>query len=247
MAKLEQIFGIHALQSLLKTSPNRLVELYLIRGRQDQRMQKLVTSAESIGIKAKVVDKAALDAKCSGNHQGVFAYVMPGKRLNEKDLYQMVEQSGSDPLILVLDGVTDPHNLGACLRSADAAGVMAVVIPKDNSAGLNDVARKVACGAAESVPLISVTNLARSLKKLQELGLWISGAAGEAAQNIYEASLSGPRVIVMGAEGAGMRRLTKDTCDELIKIPMAGSVSSLNVSVATGVVLFETVRQRSLD
>lgn len=244
MAKLEQIFGIHSVQSLLKTAPSRLVELYVLRGRQDQRMQKLVKSAEEMGIKPIVVDKGTLDSKCSGSHQGVFAYVMPGKKLEEKDLYDLVSQSDIDPLVLVLDGVTDPHNLGACLRSADAAGVSAVVVPKDNSASLNDVARKVACGAAEHIPLIPVTNLARCLKKLQELGLWVSGAAGEADQSIYEANLSGPRVIVMGAEGDGMRRLTKETCDELIKIPMAGSVSSLNVSVATGVVLFETVRQR---
>ncbi|WNO08151.1 23S rRNA (guanosine(2251)-2'-O)-methyltransferase RlmB [Teredinibacter sp. KSP-S5-2] len=244
MAKLDQAYGIHAIQSLLKSAPKKIVELYLAEGRQDQRMQKVVTAAQKQGIPIKLVDKKTLDSMSDGKHQGVFAYVMPGKKLDEAALYEMVQTLDSEPLILVLDGVTDPHNLGACMRSADASGVDAVVVPKDNSASLNDVARKVACGAAETVPLIPVTNLARSLKKLQELGLWVYGAAGEAEQTIYDATLSGPRVIVMGAEGDGMRRLTRETCDELIKIPMQGSVSSLNVSVATGVVLFEVLRQR---
>ena len=166
------------------------------------------------------------------------------QNLSEADLYSIIENAGADPLILVLDGITDPHNLGACLRTADAAGVHAVVVPKDNSASLNDTARKVASGAAETVPLIVVTNLARTLKKLQQLGVWLSGAAGEAAENLYDTDLTGPRAIVMGAEGSGMRRLTRETCDQLISIPMRGSVSSLNVSVATGVVLFEVMRQR---
>lgn len=244
MAKLDQAYGIHAIQSLLKSAPKKIVELYLAEGRQDQRMQKVVSAAQKQGIPIKHVDKKTLDSMSDGKHQGVFAYVMPGKKLDEAALYEMVQNLDSEPLILVLDGVTDPHNLGACMRSADASGVDAVVIPKDNSASLNDVARKVACGAAETVPLIPVTNLARCLKKLQELGLWVYGAAGEAEQTIYEATLSGPRVVVMGAEGDGMRRLTRETCDELVKIPMQGSVSSLNVSVATGVVLFEVLRQR---
>jgi 23S rRNA (guanosine2251-2'-O)-methyltransferase len=148
------------------------------------------------------------------------------------------------PLLLVLDGVTDPHNLGACLRSADAAGVQAVIVPKDRSASLTPVVRKVACGAAETVPLVAVTNLARTLKQLQQRGLWVVGTAGEAQQYIYELDLKIPTVIVMGAEGAGMRRLTRENCDYLARLPMAGGVSSLNVSVAAGVCLFEAVRQR---
>jgi 23S rRNA (guanosine2251-2'-O)-methyltransferase len=142
--------------------------------------------------------------------------------------------------------VTDPHNLGACLRNADAAGVIAVVVPKDRSAALNATVSKVACGAAETVPLVRVTNLARSMRNMQEKGIWFVGTAGEAAQDLYRSKLTGPLAIVMGAEGDGMRRLTRETCDELIKIPMAGSVSSLNVSVASGICLFEAVRQRSI-
>jgi 23S rRNA (guanosine2251-2'-O)-methyltransferase len=160
-------------------------------------------------------------------------------------LYHLLDHLDEAPFLLVLDGVTDPHNLGACLRSADAAGVHAVIAPKDNAAGLNPTVRKVACGAAESVPFIPVTNLARTLTQLQERGLWLRGAAGEAKATVYQSDLTGPLVLVMGAEGSGLRRLTRETCDELIKIPMAGSVSSLNVSVATGVCLFEAVRQRN--
>ncbi len=147
-------------------------------------------------------------------------------------------------MLLVLDGVTDPHNLGACLRNADAAGAVAVIVPKDRSAQLNATASKVACGAAEVMPLVRVTNLARSLRALQDKGVWVVGTAGEATHDIYHSKLTGPLAIVMGAEGEGMRRLTRETCDDLIKIPMAGSVSSLNVSVATGICLFEAVRQR---
>jgi 23S rRNA (guanosine2251-2'-O)-methyltransferase len=156
----------------------------------------------------------------------------------------MLDGLDHPPLLLILDGVTDPHNLGACLRTADAAGVDAVIAPKDNSAPLNATVRKVACGAAEVVPYIQVTNLARTMKDIQGRGIWITGTAGEAEQSVYQANLTGPVALVMGAEGKGMRRLTRENCDYLINLPMAGSVSSLNVSVATGVCLFEAVRQR---
>ncbi len=159
-------------------------------------------------------------------------------------LEELLERTETPPLILVLDGVTDPHNLGACLRTADAAGATAVIVPKDKSATLTPVVRKVACGAAEVIPLVAVTNLARTLEKLQQRGLWVVGTAGEAEQEIYQQDLTGPLVMIMGAEGKGMRRLTREHCDFLVKLPMAGSVSSLNVSVATGVCLFEAVRQR---
>lgn len=244
MANPETTYGIHAVQTLLKTAPQRVLCLYVLRGRLDQRMQKIMAAAQNANIKVATVDRKKMDAMCDGNHQGVIAEVEAGKSLLEQDLYELIKQVDGDPLILVLDGVTDPHNLGACMRTADAAGVHAVVVPKDNSASLTETARKVACGAGESVPLIAVTNLARSMKKMQEMGLWISGAAGEATQTLYQAVLTGPRVIVMGAEGSGMRRLTRETCDELVSIPMQGIVSSLNVSVATGVVLFEVCRQR---
>jgi 23S rRNA (guanosine2251-2'-O)-methyltransferase len=184
----------------------------------------------------------------SERHQGVVATIEPldvQVSMSEKELLVFLK-ARPQPLVLVLDGVTDPHNLGACLRSADAAGVDAVVTPKDNSAELNATARKVASGAADSVPLVRVTNLARTLKSLKELGLWIVGTTGEADTLLYDQDLTLPSVIVVGAEGPGMRRLTTEACDFLVKLPMAGDVSSLNVSVATGVCLFEAVRQRTL-
>jgi 23S rRNA (guanosine2251-2'-O)-methyltransferase len=190
--------------------------------------------------------RKTLDDKARGaNHQGIMARVKSAKQLNENDLDAIVA-SQEQPLLLILDGVTDPHNLGACLRNADAAGVAAVIVPKDKSAPMTATVSKVACGAAETVPLVRVTNLARTMRALQEQGVWIAGTAGEATHDIYQAKLTGPLAIVMGAEGDGMRRLTRETCDDLIKIPMAGSVSSLNVSVASGICLFEAVRQRAL-
>lgn len=239
--------GFHAIQVLLKTNPQRFKRLLAAKGRKDQRMQKLLAIAERQGVVVDWVEKEELDELCEENHQGLVAILNPGKQFTEKDIESIVQSASGTPLILVLDGVTDPHNLGACLRTADAAGVDALIVPKDNSASLNDVARKVASGAAETVPLIAVTNLARCLAKLQELGLWITGTAGEATTTVYQADLRGPRVIVMGAEGKGMRRLTRESCDELVKIPMHGEVSSLNVSVATGVILFEVCRQNAMN
>lgn len=163
---------------------------------------------------------------------------------DESDIPKILAEAGEAPLILVLDGVQDPHNLGACLRSADAAGVTAVIVPKDRAVHLTQTVRKIACGAAESVPFVAVTNLARCLRDLKKAGLWLVGTADEATQSIYDVELHGPTVIVMGAEGAGVRRLTSEECDYLVRIPMAGSVECLNVSVATGVCLFESVRQR---
>jgi len=244
MSKQEIIFGIHAVQALLKTAPQRILELKVVRARHDQRMSKIIDSAKRANIKVQQVDKKHLEELCEGNHQGVLALAQPGRSWTEKELYTLLDELEDVPFVLVLDGVTDPHNLGACMRSANAAGVHAVVIPKDNSASLNETARKVASGAAEELPLVAVTNLVRTLKQLQEKGLWVAGAAGEATQSIYQADLTGPRVLVMGAEGSGMRRLTRETCDELVKIPMQGNVESLNVSVATGIIVFEISRQR---
>lgn len=246
MTDQDKIYGIHAVQASLKANADKITALYVFKGRRDQKIQKITDAAQSHNLKINLVDKKELDALCQGNHQGVVALVERGKALEEADLYEMVKDAKKDPLILILDGVTDPHNLGACLRSADGAGVMAVAIPKDNSASVNDTVRKVASGAVETIPVIPVTNLARCIKKLQELGLWVTGLAGEADSSLYEEDLTGPRVVVLGAEGSGMRRLTKEHCDFLVKIPMQGSVSSLNVSVATGVVLFEALRQRQL-
>lgn len=244
MAKHELIFGLHAVQTLLKTAPHRIHELYLLKDRQDARLQKVIHAAKQQGIPCQWFARAKLDQLVDGNHQGVVAKAQPGETHSEDFLWQHLDDLNVPPLVLILDGVTDPHNLGACLRTAEAAGVHAVIAPKDNSASLNATARKIACGAADIVPYVAVTNLARTLKTLQERGVWLIGTAGEASTSAYEQNLTGPLGIVMGAEGKGMRRLTREHCDHLVHLPMAGEVSSLNVSVATGVILFEAVRQR---
>ncbi len=240
----EFIYGIHAVKAVLEREPERFIEAMVLKGRQDDRLMPILNELQALGVSIQQMGRKALDDKARGaNHQGVIARVKPAKQLNEHDLDAILAQHES-PLLLVLDGVTDPHNLGACLRNADAAGVAAVIVPKDKSAPMTATVSKVACGAAETVPLVRVTNLARTMRALQEKNIWFVGTAGEATHDIYQAKLTGPLAIVMGAEGDGMRRLTRETCDDLIKIPMAGSVSSLNVSVASGVCLFEAVRQR---
>ena len=243
----ENIYGIHAVQAVLANAPERLIEVYALKGREDKRLQPLLNELYNVGVSVQFLNRQTLDKKADGEvHQGIIARIQPAKELNENDLDQILQHQ-QNPLLLVLDGITDPHNLGACLRTADAAGVCAVIMPRDKSAQLTSIARKVACGAAENVPLIRVTNLARTLRLLQqEYNVWVVGTAGEATESLYQTKLSGTLALVMGAEGEGMRRLTREHCDQLISIPMAGSVSSLNVSVATGVCLFEIVRQRSL-
>ncbi|MBY6198978.1 23S rRNA (guanosine(2251)-2'-O)-methyltransferase RlmB [Vibrio hangzhouensis] len=242
----EFIYGIHAVKAVLERDPVRFVEAYVLKGRQDDRLMPVLNELNQIGVSIQQMNRKTLDDKARGaNHQGIIAKVKPAKQLNENDLDDILAQH-EQPLLLILDGVTDPHNLGACLRNADAAGVAAVIVPKDKSAPMTATVSKVACGAAETVPLIRVTNLARTMRALQEKDIWIVGTAGEATHDIYQAKLSGSLAIVMGAEGDGMRRLTRETCDDLIKIPMAGAVSSLNVSVASGICLFEAVRQRAL-
>ncbi|MCY7296924.1 23S rRNA (guanosine(2251)-2'-O)-methyltransferase RlmB [Alteromonas sp. a30] len=247
MAQHEWLYGLHAMESVLSREPERIVEIFVLKGRDDERLNRIIHQARQSGISIQFCQRRVLDDKVQGEqHQGVVARAKPGKQFDEKDLQQLLETQPQG-FYLVLDGVTDPHNLGACLRSADAAGVTALIVPKDKSANLTPTARKVACGAAETIPLIQVTNLARSLRTMQESGIWIVGTAGEAEQLLYDCKLTGPMAIVMGAEGKGMRRLTRETCDELVKLPMAGSVSSLNVSVATGICLFEVVRQRQVQ
>ena len=244
----EIAYGIHSLTAIIEHEPDRIIELFVLKGREDERMKPILTAAYSLGISVQYTSRKALDDKSKGEqHQGVVARVKAAKQKDEGDLKQWlasVEQRDKPPFLLVLDGVTDPHNLGAVLRTADAAGIDGVIVPKDKSAKLTGTTRKVACGAAEVMPLFVVTNLARSLKLLQDNNVWIIGTAGEATSDVFEMKFKGPLAIVMGAEGTGMRRLTREHCDELVKIPMAGSVSSLNVSVATGVILFEAVRQR---
>ncbi|HYQ38483.1 MAG TPA: 23S rRNA (guanosine(2251)-2'-O)-methyltransferase RlmB [Pseudomonas sp.] len=244
MSQWERVYGVHAVEALLRHHPRRVKQLWLAEGRQDPRVQALVQLAGEARVPVGQRERRELDEWAEGVHQGVVAEVSPSQVWGENFLEELLARGESVPLLLVLDGVTDPHNLGACLRTADAAGVQAVIVPKDKSATLNATVRKVACGAAEVVPLVAVTNLARTLEKLQQQGLWVVGTAGEATQEIYDLDLRGPTVLVMGAEGKGMRRLTREHCDYLAKLPMGGSVSSLNVSVATGVCLFEAVRQR---
>ncbi|ADN74738.1 23S rRNA Gm-2251 2'-O-methyltransferase [Ferrimonas balearica DSM 9799] len=242
--KHEMVFGLHAVEALMQRQPERVMELWVMKGRDDERLTRIAELAQQFGVRPQLAARKVLDDKAeSTQHQGVVARCKPEPVKGEHELDQLLD--GVDtPFLLVLDGVTDPHNLGACLRSADAAGVHGVIVPKDRSASLGPIVRKVAVGAAESIPLFQVTNLARTLRSLQERGIWIVGAAGEATHTVYQSKLTGPLAIAMGAEGKGLRRLTREHCDDLISIPMAGAVSSLNVSVATGICLFEAVRQR---
>jgi 23S rRNA (guanosine2251-2'-O)-methyltransferase len=238
------VYGLHAVQAVIDRAPERLLELWMAEPRQDARARELRERALAAGARVQTVGGESL-SKLVGDvtHQGAVASIRPLKPWDEREFLAAISQM-TMPLILVLDGVTDPHNLGACLRSADAAGVQAVVIPKDRSATVDGVVRKVAAGAAEFVPLVVVTNLARALSGLKEAGLWVVGTDGEAEQGLYSADLNRSLALVLGAEGTGLRRLTRDSCDFLVSIPMAGQVESLNVSVAAGVVLFEARRQR---
>ena len=240
----EFVFGWHAVEAVLKREPERLQQVWIQTGRQDKRVKSIADTLDSLGVRRKVVHRRELDERVSGVHQGIVAAVSESREWTEDDLLAQLAGSDKSPFLLVLDGVTDPHNLGACMRTADAVGVQAVIVPKDKSASLTPVARKVACGAAETVPFVRVTNLARFLRSLQDQGVWLIGTAGEAKATLYQADFKGPVALVMGAEGKGMRRLTREHCDQLINIPMLGHVDSLNVSVATGVCLYEALRQR---
>lgn len=245
---LESVYGVHAVRALFERGqPPRV--LWIQQGHAEQRLESMLQQAHEAGCELKRVPRETLDAISNqASHQGVIGFCDPLVAENETTLWWRLEQwqASSPPLLLILDGVTDPHNLGACLRSADAAGVNGVIVPKDKSAPLNATVRKVACGAAELVPVFQVTNLARCMEKLKQQGVWITGTAGEADALVYEADFTGACALVMGAEGKGMRRLTREACDGLVKLPMQGGVSSLNVSVATGICLFEAVRQRGL-
>jgi 23S rRNA (guanosine2251-2'-O)-methyltransferase len=243
--KRDFVYGLHAVRAVIDRTPERLLELWMAEPRHDARSRDLKERAQAAGLKVQLVGNESL-AKLAGDvaHQGVVAAVRPLKPWDEEALIASV-RTLADPLLLVLDGVTDPHNLGACLRTADAAGVRAVILPKDRSASVDAVARKVAAGAAEFVPTVAVTNLARALSRLKENGVWVVGMDGEADQTVYAADLNRPLALVLGAEGLGLRRLTRDSCDFLVRIPMAGQVESLNVSVAAGIALFEASRQRT--
>lgn len=246
MAGIEKIYGLHAVGAFLARDPERVQRLWLQAGRRDGRIADVEKLARAAGIAIAAGNPAELDRMVEGAvHQGVVAEVRAREPLGEDELPFLLEKVSGLPLVLLLDGVQDPHNLGACLRTADAAGVHAVVVPRDRASGLTPVARKVAAGAAESVPFVQVTNLSRTMKALKERGLWIIGTEEEAACELYGADLNLPLAVVMGAEGRGMRRLTRDHCDFTVRLPMRGAVESLNVSVATGVVLYEALRQRT--
>ncbi|TXH70679.1 MAG: 23S rRNA (guanosine(2251)-2'-O)-methyltransferase RlmB [Thiothrix sp.] len=243
------IYGIHAVESALRNDPENIGTIWLEKNTRNDRLKKLQAQiAEVGGLKTTAADMEQLNKLSStSRHQGVVAEYYKAKDYTENDLYDLLDELDNDqiqPFLLVLDGVTDPHNLGACLRTADGAGVHAVIAPKDNAASINPTVRKVASGAAEAVPFIAVTNLARTLDSLKERGIWLTGTSDKAKQTLYQADLKGPMALVMGAEGTGIRRLTEERCDFLIAIPMCGQVSSLNVSVATGVCLYEALRQR---
>jgi 23S rRNA (guanosine2251-2'-O)-methyltransferase len=237
--------GINSARSALKFGAGQAAELWLDRRRRDRRLAELAALAREAGIPVRQVDREALDTAAGGaNHQGAIAWVQGPASRPVQDLDALLARLDHPPLLLILDGVTDPHNLGACLRSADGAGADAVIAPKDKAVGLTPVAVKVASGAAESVPFVQVTNLARTLERLKDAGVWLIGTADDAPQGLFQADLRGPIGIVLGAEGSGMRRLTREHCDLLVHLPMRGRVESLNVSVAAGVCLYEALRQR---
>lgn len=246
MARLRPLHGFHAVSARLRHAPASVREVYVDAGRRDARMKALAERVESLGIRLVAVDGKRLDGLAGhASHQGVVAMAEPLPVATSLDDLLDALPAGRAPLLLILDGITDPHNLGACLRVADGAGVDAVVAPKDRAAGIGATVEKVASGAAESVPYLTVTNLARTMRELRERDVVLVGTSDDASATIYDVDARGPIAWVLGAEGEGMRRLTRETCDRLASIPMQGAVESLNVSVASGVCLYETVRQRA--
>jgi 23S rRNA (guanosine2251-2'-O)-methyltransferase len=245
MSNSQLIYGLHAVQSVLRRHPDRVLELQLTERRDDPRLRAIEALAREHGTKVLRVDAQTLhQALGDVSHQGVAAQVLPLEPWSEDELVSALNDVRS-PLVLALDGVQDPHNLGACLRTADACGALAVIVPKDRAANLSPVVRKVAAGAAETVPLVTVTNLVRTLKLLKAAELWVTGADAAAPKTAAEVDFTGGTVLVLGAEGAGLRQLTRQNCDHLVRLPQLGSVESLNVSVAAGMLLYEVVRQRS--
>ena len=239
--KTETIFGIHAVESVLRRNPELVLQLWVQAGRHDKRIQSILGLAGTHGVSVETCSRDVLQKKSSGQkHQGVVAKIRADKK-SQPELKDILARH--DLLLLVLDGVQDPHNLGACLRSADACGVDAVIVSRNRSPGLTPVVRNVASGAAETTPFIQVSNLARALQQLKDNDVWVVGTAGEATTSLYDSTTSNRLAVVMGSEGEGMRRLTRESCDELIYIPMQGHVESLNVSVASGICLFEYRRK----
>ncbi|WP_257387866.1 23S rRNA (guanosine(2251)-2'-O)-methyltransferase RlmB [Tahibacter caeni] len=241
----ELLVGINSVEAALSHDPKNIIELFIETGSANARLKELSERARDLGVKPHGRTRELLDRMTGGaRHQGVVAQYRAAPPRSEADLAALVEAAGREALVLVLDGVTDPHNLGACLRSAEAAGVTAVVVTKDKAVGITPIVRRASAGAADRVPFIAATNLARTLRALKDAGVWLVGLAGESEQDFFRVDLKGPMAIVIGSEGEGLRRLTREQCDYLAKIPMRGAVESLNVSVATGIALFETLRQR---
>jgi 23S rRNA (guanosine2251-2'-O)-methyltransferase len=245
MSDLSRVYGVHAVRWLLKQHPERVRRLWLQSSRDDARTSEIAGLARAAGISVQRVDGRKLDEWTdAGSHQGVVADAEPSRSWSEEDLYTHLDALTVPALVLLLDGVQDPHNLGACLRTADACGAHGVIIPRDRAAGLTAVARKVAAGAAETVPVVAVTNLARSMRALKERNIWLIGADAQAEREVFQADLKGAVGLVLGSEGEGMRRLTRESCDVIVRLPQLGAVESLNVSVAAGMLLYEAVRQR---
>lgn len=238
------IYGFHAINARLWQNPKSINELYILENKQDARTRDVLKKAAAENVRIHFADNARLNAMCkNARHQGIAGFIDASK--NHIHLEDVLENLSVPPLLLVLDGITDPHNLGACLRTADAMGVHAVIAPKDKSAGLNATVSKVACGAAETVPYITVTNLARTLRELKEYGIWIIGTDMDGETDLFHCNIPESTAWVMGSEGDGMRRLTREHCDILVSIPMFGTVESMNISVSTGIILAETQRQRA--
>jgi len=244
------IFGLHAIQAALALPVTRVTEIWIADERHDERVAAIIEAAKQHGLHPQKVEREQLDDMMPGaRHQGGIAKCSPLKELTETDLLKLVDDlidNGTAPLLLILDGVQDPHNLGACLRTAEAAGAHAVIAPKDRASGLTATAMKVSSGSAERLPFVQVTNLARILRELQQAGVWLVGTSGDSESTLYDVELKGPLAIILGAEGRGIRRLTREHCDQVVYIPMQGGAESLNVSVAAGVCLFESARQRGL-
>jgi 23S rRNA (guanosine2251-2'-O)-methyltransferase len=239
------IVGINPVEGAMANDPERLREVLTEQGSKNARIAELIEQARKLKIPVKTSTREQME-KLGGEvrHQGVIARYDTPPLLTENDLPDLLEAAGSDALVLVLDGVTDPHNLGACLRSAAAAKVTAVIVPKDRAVGITPIVRRASAGGADLVPLIAATNLARAMRMLKDAGVWLTGLAGDTEKSLYSLDLKGPTALVLGGEGDGMRRLTRETCDFVARIPMPGAMESLNVSVATGIVLFEALRQR---
>ena len=246
MSKKEILPGIHTVASLLRWQPERAQSLWLEQNKGNQRIDQLIDQAQKLGISVQQVQRSKLDQLCEGTqHQGIAASCSATELLDEHVLIEQLSDFSSPPLLLMLDEVSDPHNFGACLRTADAAGVDAVIVPQRNSAPLTPTVHKIASGATTRLKIVKTSNLARFIDAIKKAGVWVYGAAGESSHSIYQSNLAQASAIVMGAEGQGLRRLTQERCDQLYSLPMMGGVESLNVSVATGIFLYEAVRQRS--